>query len=417
MAYGENLLSVKETVRESIMHNTSRGFIGWSSCDRICMDMYSCLEEGSKLFQAGDCLEGLEVMLFIFVEGAKLASRADSSSGMLTDVMTHALRLIGDCAQELSGQEKQMRDQAFAGMMRVAKRKAFDGWYSWRYDLLKCMICLCDEKHAGKMERELEALLEKADGSVFPEFERHEIWTVRYLLHRHLRGKEAVRTELYEHIDIDELCRIAVRDAQKEEDYDEAERLCLDKVKTKGEWCYRSSDPEDWNNLLFEIYRASGDTAKQAQQAKKLLLYGNETFWDILKELYQAKGTWGESFAGLLCELKSSGRTACFRSILIRENEIKRLLDDLTENPDDLFSYGGYLAGDYPEELYALCRQVICDSCGQARNRKEYRKVIKQIRQLLEWGGTDTARELVEELGQTYPRRMARLDELQRLRV
>ena len=74
--------------------------------------------------------------------------------------------------------------------------------------------------------------------------------------------------------------------------------------------------------MLFEIYRASGDTAKQAQQAKKLLLYGNETFWDILKELYQAKGTWGESFAGLLCELKSSGRTACFRSILIRENEI-----------------------------------------------------------------------------------------------
>ena len=39
-----------------------------------------------------------------------------------------------------------MREQAFALIIKRGKKECIDGWTDWRYDLLKCGICLCDEK-------------------------------------------------------------------------------------------------------------------------------------------------------------------------------------------------------------------------------------------------------------------------------
>ena len=41
----EDIISiVKNTIAASIKCNTHRGYIGWSSCDNICMDMHDCLD-------------------------------------------------------------------------------------------------------------------------------------------------------------------------------------------------------------------------------------------------------------------------------------------------------------------------------------------------------------------------------------
>lgn len=41
----EDIISiVKNTITASIKCNTHRGYIGWSSCDNICMDMHDCLD-------------------------------------------------------------------------------------------------------------------------------------------------------------------------------------------------------------------------------------------------------------------------------------------------------------------------------------------------------------------------------------
>ena len=75
---------------------------------------------------------------------------------------------------------------------------------------------------------------------------------------------------------------------------------------------------------------------------------GNEKFWDVLKQIYNECGVWNENYENLLYELKDSKRTVCYRSILISENEKKRLLDEVMENPCDLFYYGKYLVKEYP---------------------------------------------------------------------
>lgn len=152
------------------------------------------------------------------------------------------------------------------------------------------------------------------------------------------------------------------KDAMEEKNYDEAEKLCLEKANAENTWHYRSGDPEDWNNMLYDIYKIANNTEKQIAQAKKLLLMGNGKFWEVLKQIYKECGAWNENYESLLDELKDSKRTVCYRSVLISENEKKRLLEDVMENPYDLFYYGKYLVKEYPEQIYELCYKEISES-------------------------------------------------------
>ena len=88
------------------------------------------------------------------------------------------------------------------------------------------------------------------------------------------------------------------------------------------------------------------------------------------------------------------------------------MLEDVKEDASDLFSYGEYLVEDYPEQIYELCYNLIRNNCAEAKDRREYKKVTSQIKQLIKWKGTEKAKILIEELKQIYKRRPALLDEL-----
>ena len=403
---------VKTIIAASIKSNTHRGFIDWRSCDNICIDLEDCLDMCGETFKLGGYMAALEAAAYILVSGIKLASHADGSSGMLTDVILCTYEFIDNCAKEIAKQDKEMRDQALALIIKNAKKKVFDGWSDWRYDLLKCGICRCDEKSAEKIEKTLEKFLEDIQEAPFPEYHKEQDVIARYHIHRHLYGRKHTKDELYQNISIDELCRIAIKDAMADKNYDEAEQLCLDKINKEKFRHYSSSDPKDWNNILYDIYKASNDIEKQIDQAKKLLFMGNEQFWGVLKLIFNESGTWNENYEILLNGLRDSKQTVCYRSILIAENEKKRLLEDITAYPYNLFHYGKYLAQDYPEQIYDLCYKEISKNCAEAKDRREYKKVTKQIAQLIKWKGNDTAKALIDELKQTYPRRPALLDEL-----
>ena len=154
MVQTENLLAiVKETLTTSIRSNTHKGYIGWSSCDNICMDMHDCLDLCEDTFKLGNYKEALEVSTYILVSGVKLAAHADSSSGMLTDVVMRSFELIGKYAERISTQDKQIRDEALTFIIKKLKKKAFDGWIECRYELLRCGICLCDGESAKKWKK------------------------------------------------------------------------------------------------------------------------------------------------------------------------------------------------------------------------------------------------------------------------
>ena len=89
------------------------------------------------------------------------------------------------------------------------------------------------------------------------------------------------------------------------------------------------------------------------------------------------------------------------------EDEKKLLLEAVKEQPFDLFYYGKFLVKEYPEEIYALCEKYIREKCAQATDRRLYKKVCKDLLQLIKWKGNVAAKALVEEFKMAYPRRTA----------
>ena len=64
---------------------------------------------------------------------------------------------------------------------------------------------------ASKLEKLLDTLLKASQEDPYPEYDEKEDLLVRYLLHRHLYGKDNTREELYQNISINELRIIAIR--------------------------------------------------------------------------------------------------------------------------------------------------------------------------------------------------------------
>ena len=138
MAETNDILEVaKMTISTSIKCNTVRGFIGWHSCDNICMDMHDVLDMCEDAFKRERYQESLEADTYVLVSGVKLASCADSSSGMLTDVIMRAFELIDLSTQTIAKLDAAMRKHALSLIIKEAKKKAFDGWDSWCYALLE----------------------------------------------------------------------------------------------------------------------------------------------------------------------------------------------------------------------------------------------------------------------------------------
>ena len=125
MAGTNDILEVaKMTINASIKCNTVRGFIGWHSCDNICMDMHDVLDMCEDAFKRERYQESLEADTYVLVSGVKLASCADSSSGMLTDVIMRAFELIDLSTQTIAKLDAAMRKHALSLIIKEAKKKA-----------------------------------------------------------------------------------------------------------------------------------------------------------------------------------------------------------------------------------------------------------------------------------------------------
>ncbi len=280
--------------------------------------------------------------------------------------------------------------------------------------MIEKSVCLCDVKMAFKIEKTLDTFLTDNEDDYMSEYNKNEDTVVRYKLHRHLNGAEETKNELYNNLNIQELRVIAVNDAIEAQDFSEAERLCLEKIEQEN-WYYYRNTKDDWNNILLDVYVKSEWREKEIEQAKKILFLGNNACWNLLKRLYQNNNEWEEQRKNLLKELEASKYVECYRSILVEENEKALLLKSVYEKASDVFYYGKLLIKDYPNEIILLCAEYIREKCSQATDRRLYKKVCKDLQQLIKWKGNAVVRELVDEFKQKYPRKSALMDELRKV--
>lgn len=407
----QELTAAKELIRASIRQNTHRGYIDVRGCDAICDNMDGVLETASRRMERGQYPQAVALAQEMLIIGAKLACEADSSSGSLTDTMATALELLEDAAARLADSDSTEKRPVFDGILKTAKNKVFDGWDEWRYSLLNCAASLADQKSASKLDALLDQLLAAAEQEEYGgDYIVEANFETRFHLISAMDVPQAARAFLSEHLDLPRLRELAVSLDMETGDYARAERLCLEKAETVSESPYFG--PSRWHELLCAIYRASGQEEKLTAQLRTMLLLGKMDCYDELKEHLQAADRWEREYRPLLKEVAASRPRYEYMRILAQESETELLMEQVREAPDSVFTYGKLLAGQYLEQVFALCASQIRAAGERAQNRRDYQKLCALVSKLADFGGNAEARRIIIELREAYPRRRAMQEEL-----
>lgn len=410
----EELAQIKNDIRTSVRCNTQSGYIDYNDCDSICDDMALALVTAKERMDDGCVLFALEAALFITHTCAALASDSDSSSGMLSMTMADALGLVkrSCCLLSQTG-DAALQKTCYEKLCREALHKVYDDWGEWNYELLRSAVFLITEKNVQKLNSALLELHAKYERNEYMSYFKTDEKLTRLEIIRKLEGDTAVRTFIDENLDIDKFRELAVRDDIENSNYENAEKLCLEKKESQRNTYMR---PSVWWYLLYEIYEKSGNAAEQRKTAAQLLLLGDLKFYDEYKRLLSEDGTWDTEYSRFLATLKNDLPNNMYMQILDKENEFRLLFEEVKMHMETVFTYGKKLAPKYSDEIYKLYKHEIDDMAAEAKDRGKYQKVCGAIKELYSAGGKNAAMSIIGFYMVNYKRRPAMQDELDNLK-
>lgn len=409
----QELASIKSLIKDSIRSNKYQGYIDVRGCDNICTDLDDALDKARKRIERGQYSQALDIAQFVLLSGIKLAHEADSNPGSLNWTIVAALDTIGQAAKCLV-EKGAPRKEWVRELLKTAEDTVFDGWEHWRYELLQQVSILA----APETEGEFYALLDRLNDRRWEKFEdspkqEEEDKLSRYYVMRSAHGAEEARAYLEQNVEVDALRLLLVRENMEKGDYAESESLCREQVgkELSTQW----PQPSQWQYLLYEIYQDWGQREKQIEQARELALLGDREYYLTAKNLLLEDGRWKDEYPGFLAELKKKQPSYEYMELLKLEGETALLMEQVRRFPEMVFRYGDVLVHQFRNDVYGLCVNEIRENAKHSNNRKDYRRLCDLLRTLVKFGGTAEAQKLIDELRQTFPRRLTLLDELERV--
>jgi hypothetical protein len=398
-------------------------FVTSGGCNYLCSELDKILEDAKGYAVSGDYALAYAVTVVVLQKCGWLSSHADSSSGWLTDTVNAAQDVAKEICQDVPRQSEDAK-YIFSHGIKDFSHKDFDGWDEYSYDLLRSVAKLTDVKSAPKLYQALDeftADLEKRD------IEKGFTWrlgvpnvadmVVRYEVMRAVDGDAVSDEYVYQNIRHDRFRKIAVQNAIARSDFAEGERLCLEALAAHKYHERPHQSPSGWEYFLQTIYEKTGDIEKQIQTARHILLLGDLTRFDLLKELLGVKGTWKSEYPAIRTEMEYALHPEVFMHALNREGDWQTLMEQVRKHPEYVFTYGKALTALFPGEVKALCIGEIRETAEDANTRPKYRKVCKRIDRLASYAQATDALAIIEELVAQYPQRPAMLDELVKLQT
>jgi hypothetical protein len=406
------LSAVRERIALAKRHGTHRGFIDYYGCISVCNEFTAILEDARKAAESGDYAYAYAVAALILIDCAKLAGTADDSAGGIIDTIREVKDVLDiTCAGVEYGSVE--AEFIYLQSLKDSQNKAFIGWDEFAYDLLLPTASLASKENVDKLYVVLDEFSLKLSQKEYSSWHLESDSLVRLAAITAVDGEQAAEAFINDHIQFDEIRKIAYRKAMDFGDLSRAEKLCIDKIDSTDRSYHWT---EKWYGMLFDVYLKMGDKVKQAKLAQNLLINKKDTsYYAILKNLLTEQGTWGESYPTLLARLSQSLPYNLFMSILSQEGKTEKLMSELREHPTMVFLYGKQLSADFPMEVFAICLSLIRGQAAESNCRKMYKDVCSSIRKLFDFGGVSEAESIIVELKVKYPQRPAMIDELDKL--
>jgi hypothetical protein len=399
----QELIELKQQIKDAVNRNSNRGFVNYSGCMRVCGEMQGVMQAAEQYAQSGNYQLAFDIYLMVLIEVFRLVSHADDSAGGCSDVTSGCLSEINKlCRNAYTADEKYFFDT----LVKTAKNKVFNGWEEYAYRLLKSAATFVrDSKQAQKVYELFPSL-----GKMYDEKEYPDKLLITLEIIERLEGKAAADRYLMDNIHVPELREIAVKSAISRKDYNMAEKLCIEALEKKGGRHTRWSGP--WAYYLEQVYAETGKASELLAIVRDILFSGDTGYFHKLKALYIQQGRWEQEEDLLWQDLPGKIGIQGYVELLSKEGELDRLLEVVSKHKSYVESYGKQLAAAYPNEVYQLFEDFILAEAQEATVRGKYKRVCYIIKDLVKAGGRERALDLIDRLHEMYQRRPAMLEEL-----
>lgn len=409
----EIVCQVKESIRTSIRKNTKKQYISARSFDCICDDFLLILEQSETWIARSRYELAFDIAACVLLAVQKLCLEGDSSNGYYGVVVDDALNGIKQAIQGVaqSAATQSIHSKMLKKVLKLFKHKNMDDWEWLQYQLLVEALPIITQQNVAQVYRamEQEELRRVNERGTWHRQDRY--LCAQYYFIEKFEGNTAGRNYIEQHLEIDELRKIAVEQDVAQGAFQHAAQLCAEKCQEELSACYTTD--REWNRLLFDVYTAENNLLKRAEQAKCLVRMGDLSYYDILKEQWQAQGIWEQEYPRLREAFIVELQPYFAMKLLSKENEITVLMQFVRAQTDACFTYGMQLWQTYETEITSLCKAYVFHKAAMDNNRSHYRSTAGYIMQLYHMGGTQAARSIVKELAENYPRRPALLQELE----
>ncbi len=372
----------------------------------MCMEIVDAINNEYECFERDNAIMHIQNLLLIDRKLISIMDNCDDSDGGLSTALSEVEEnLYNACMTVDNSADKEKCTACLNLLCNEMQIKCYDYWFESKLEFMK--IAVVFSKYNSKLVlKTIDSLIKQSQKDY--EYYYDEALLLKFQFLSKTQSREEADKFIFRYAGLDGVCEFLIKRYIDEQRYDEAEQLCIDKLK-------RADNKKRWNNFLSEIYEKSEQFEKQLSVELNALLNGSGTKYDIVKKLMLKLGLWEKNYADLIDKLSYKLPVHFYAEILEKEKEYEKLLDLVKRHRHLIERCFKSLAKYYPKEAYTMYSDFIAFSAKQAASRPEYQSVCQKIAVLYNEGGKKFASDLIVLLKTEYNRRPAFQDELNQI--
>ncbi|MBK3495278.1 SWIM zinc finger family protein [Viridibacillus sp. YIM B01967] len=405
------LENAKDLIDYHIEEATKKGFVKWNQVGKALSGVYQVSDQATAAFDDEKYQFAIQLNIICIKAVVDLESYCDDSSGEVGGAVDDAIRniyyAIKDGVEVWSTSEKQ---QVYKQIVKIAMHENLEGWSSWRANLLRTLVPLCEDM---SIHQQFDTLLAE-------QLQSNEDWNTRYY-HQEIRAiqlqllevnddPKIIQQFLQQNLHDNQIREKVVNMALAEYNYQYALELCEEGMRIDQD---KRGLVHQWKRYAFMAYEGLNQLEKMREIAYQLVLASDDDFYEKLKSLY-ASDEWLILRERLLDELEHKSPRLYVNNI-VAEGLTERLLGYCQAHPAYITTYYAELIPTYQTEVEQIFYAFIEEKAVHSSNRSHYREFCRDLRIMQRAGYHESVNRLIKSLQARYPRRTAMLDEFSKI--
>ncbi|GGA71572.1 hypothetical protein [Ornithinibacillus halotolerans] len=413
----DELKASKQLIRKYINENKRQGFIAWRNVHAALQGVEMVLDKGRNKLNSGEEEMAVKLGIAVLSNVIDMLQYTDDSGGEIGFTISQTITLLNDASSLLLlSTNNRVQERTFNLILKEAMHKRYDGWSDTRYELLDvCTIYSARTTVRRKLEETVEKLLNQLASipSRSSDHDKEALLQIQLKILERNGEVEQATEFVYNHLEYDSFRKMAIEKEMELENYKSALDLCIE-----GEEKYHLYPGlvKEWKKYRLQIYEETNNIEKQKELLLEFVLDNQYDAYRKLKELY-SNGEWQNVLEDifLMFEEKTEYLPHVYEYIAQSENRSDKILNYVEQSPSTILELYRDIKEDYPEKMEEIFTNYLLFEANNARDRREYKAVCKKLLIYKEACGDNKFEQLVIKLKDTYERKPAFINELDKI--